>query len=499
MDLSQVYSRIDSLKDEMTSSLTRLISIPSTAVPTPGKYPFGEPVQKAWETMMEMAHAEGFRVFNADNFGGHMDLPGSGDGICGIVGHLDVVPEGGGWDFPPYSGEIIDGYLCGRGTMDDKGPVVASFYAMKALKECGYRPDKTVRLILGLDEETNWDGMRHYLAFADSLPDCGFTPDGDFPVIRGEMGILIFDIVRKFSKSSGKGLELRSLTGGTAANSVADSARAVLFQSSGGYEEIRAVIDAIREEKQWDITCKGIGRSLEICTAGRSAHGARPEKGLNAVSMMMEILAHLNFAEDGITDFIRFYNRHIGFSLHGENIGCALEDDASGKLIWNTGMISLDRNSVRLTINVRYPVTADFEQIYAGIMDVLGPYELGIIKELHRPPIFFPADDPMITTLMDVYRGHTGDTDSEPLVIGGGTYARAMDGIVAFGARFPGEPELGHQKNEKISVDNLLRLAKIYAEAIFRLAGEAPEEPQESGAPEEPGAPEESEEPGENR
>lgn len=184
----------------------------------------------------------------------------------------------------------------------------------------------------------------------------------------------------------------------------------------------------------------------------------------------MAFLGGLNFASESINDFIAFYNSHIGFDLHGENIGCDFADEVSGRLVFNVGMISLDRDSVRLTVNIRYPVTMNDEMVYDGIMGVIGEYDLGIVKGHHQEPIYIPADDPLIVTLMDVYRKHTGDMTGEAEVIGGGTYARAMDDIVAFGARFPEDPELEHQRNECISVENMVRLAKIYAEAAVRLS-----------------------------
>ena len=476
-DLEQIKSKIEEYRTEMVSSLSALISVPSIAVRTQGPDPFGAPVQQAYEAMLRMGADAGFRTFDADHFGGHLDYEGAGEGIFGIVGHLDVVPEGDGWDFDPYGGEVIDGCVCGRGAMDDKGPVIAAFYAMKALKDCGFVPEKTVRMILGLDEETEWEGMRHYLAFVPDTPDCGITPDADFPVIHGEKGILVFDIARKFGRTQDKGLQLRSVRGGTAANSVADSARAVIYRDDGGdYDDIKSMLTALRESTGWKINFKGIGKSLEIRVTGQSAHGAKPEQGQNAISILMNVFSYLNFASDDVTEFIRFYNDHIGFDLHGERIGCAMEDEQSGPLVWNVGMIDLDPGSVRLTVNVRYPVTAEDDQVYDRITSVITPYDLGIIKGKHQPPLYVPADDPMIVTLMDIYRRATGDEQSQPLVIGGGTYARAMDGIVAFGARFPGKPELGHQKNEKIPVDDLVLLAKIYAETIVRLAGEAASE-----------------------
>lgn len=479
MDVIEIVNKkIEENRAEMISSLSELISIPSVAVETDGEKPFGEHVDKVYRRMLEMAEKEGFETFDADGYGGHIDFKGTEDGIVGVVGHLDVVPEGSGWDHDPYGGEVIDGMVYGRGTTDDKGPVVASFYGMKALRECGYLPRKTIRLILGLDEETEWKGMDYYLSKVEDLPDIGFTPDGDFPAIHGEMGILVFDLVKKFASSAGKGLELSSLKGGTASNSVADSARAVLYDPSGkSYDSIKekaAQYAKEFQEKRGDgeerIKCRKIGKSLEITAKGISAHGAKPEKGLNAVSLMMEFLSGLNFSSEDTDDFISFYNSCIGWDIHGERLGCFLEDEPSGKLILNVGMADIDRKTAKITINVRYPVTMDDKAVYDGIDGVTERYDIGIVKGSHKEPIYMAEDSSLIGTLMDVYRKYTGDESCRPIVIGGGTYARAIENTVAFGARFPEDKELGHQKNECISIENMVKLAKIYAEAVYRLS-----------------------------
>jgi len=477
------FNLIDEYREEMVSTLQELLSIKSVVTKgittkEEGFLPFGAGVHACFSYMLNKAKADGFETENVDNYGGHIEFGGfsfdeagemtaTSSEVVGVLAHLDVVPEGADWKYPPYGGEIADGKIYGRGASDNKGPVIASYYAMKALKDAGIIPEKKVRLILGLDEETNWEGITHYLS-KEKAPDVGFTPDADFPVIHGEKGILIFELVKKIGKTSNKGLELRTIMGGNAANMVADSARAVL--RGDNYELVREVVANYKSESGHRVNVKGMGKSLEITTHGISSHGARPEQGLNAISIMMELLGRLPIVNEDMADFIGFYNEHIGFSLDGSKIGCGLSDEVSGKLIFNVGKINVDSEAARLDINVRYPVTSNEQEVYTSMMPVLNRHNFGIIMLKHHLPVYFPEDHPMVTTLMDVYRHQTGDMDSKPVIIGGGTYARAASGIVAFGATFPGEEEVAHQKDEYIAIDSLVKAAKIYAEAIYKLA-----------------------------
>ena len=499
-------------------------------------YPFGQGVQDAFECFLDMGQQMGFEVRNVDNYGGHIDYVGTGKPILdeegnvtgyekplvvGIIGHLDVVPAGDGWKFEPYGGIVDDGMIYGRGTTDDKGPMVSCLYAMKAMKDAGYRPENTIRIIIGLDEETNWDGMNYYLSKVEK-PDFGFTPDSDFPVINGEKGILVFRLARKFAPAHVKGLSLRSMSGGNAPNAVPDSCRVVITDThltakaskkgksgkstkkAGGsaaastalvaldsdglskngkasgaaaldvgatpYDKVRSEAESFFEETGYKIKIRGIGKSLELTSTGIAAHGAKPEAGLNAISIMMAFLGRLNFVNEEQNDFIDFYNKHIGFGLDGEGLGMACTDEPSGSLILNVGMADLDEKAGELTINVRYPVTADSDEIYERLAEVLERYDIGIIKEKDQEPVFRDADDPMISLFMEIYQKHTGDIQSQPLVIGGGTYARACPGIVAFGAAFPGDVDLMHQKNEALSIARFEEMTKIYAETIYKLS-----------------------------
>lgn len=450
-------------------------------------YPFGRGVQDCFMACLELARGMGFECTNVDNYGGHIDWPGSGRDITdetgnvtgheepkimAIIGHLDVVPAGSGWDFEPYGGEVKDGCIYGRGTTDDKGPVISCLYAMKALKDAGYVPENTIRIIIGLDEETGWKGMDYYFSKV-RRPDYGFTPDADFPVINGEKGMLVFELAKKFGRNQtgSKGLVLRSLSGGTAPNSVPDRCRAVVRSDvSGAYDEIREKAAAYREETGHKLTCKGMGKSLELTSAGLAAHGAKPESGLNAVSVMMEFLGRLNFVSEEINDFIGFYNQYIGFCLDGAALGIDFEDEKSGKMVFNLGMAEIGPEAAKLTVNVRYPVTCSEAQVFKTIEPVMNQYNLGVIKGKNHDPLYLDLDNPMVAAMLEIYRKHTGDTDSQPMVIGGGTYARSTPGIVAYGAQFPGDEDLMHQKNEKMSLERLRQMTEIYAEAIYRLS-----------------------------
>jgi succinyl-diaminopimelate desuccinylase len=252
---------------------------------------------------------------------------------------------------------------------------------------------------------------------------------------------------------------------------VADFARVVVRCDEGGvYERIRNEAAEYRQEQNHKVNVKGVGKSLEITARGISSHGSRPQEGLNAISIMMDFLSRISFACEDINEFISFYNEHIGFSLNGEGMGCGLSDEVSGDLIFNTGTVDISSEAAILTINVRYPVTLDENTVYDSMKQVLNRYNLGLVKQDHKPPIYFPKDHPLIVTLMGVYRRHTGDAGSEPVITGGGTYARAADNLVAFGATFPGDEDVAHKKNEYIEIDKLILMAKIYADAIYELS-----------------------------
>lgn len=92
-----------------------------------------------------------------------------------LMGHLDVVPaevtNEGEWKHPPFSGEINDGFVWGRGALDMKGVVVGIFEAVEMLLKQDYKPERTLYLALGHDEEIG--GQAGAMAIASLLESRG--------------------------------------------------------------------------------------------------------------------------------------------------------------------------------------------------------------------------------------------------------------------------------------------------------------------------------------
>ncbi len=445
---------------EETAAILRYESVEDLNDPNT---PYGQAVADCLQHFLALGESMGFQVKNVDGQAGHIDF-GEGDEIVGILAHLDVVPAGDGWTVPPYAGEVKDGHLYGRGTLDDKGPAMASLFAMKALKESGFEPKKKIRLILGTNEETGWGGIKYYLD-REKAPDVAFTPDADFPVIYGEMGILVFDLVKPItSELDDGGIALLSIEGGNRPNMVPDHAEARLKCT----KPIDHILKAYLDETGAKIQIEEEGDTVLLTATGKSAHGSTPHLGRNAISDLMGFLTLIDLKIGDRSGFVRTYEHHIGSDLHGERIGCALEDEASGKLIFNVGTVHLDEKEGRLVINIRYPIAHDSTTVLDGIRSSLEPWGFHLEKINDHGPISFEKDHPLITTLTDVYADITGERLS-PITIGGGTYARALENAVAFGPLFPGQEELAHQPDERISLKDLERITRIYAEALYRL------------------------------
>lgn len=466
MDL---MARVDAMREEIIQSTQEIVRIKSVEdTPKPGM-PFGEGINASLEYALNLSKKLGFTTRNLEGYAGHAEM-GEGDEIVGILVHLDVVPEGSNWTYPPYAAEIHDGKIFGRGAIDDKGPAIAALYAMKAVKDSGVPLTKRVRVIFGTDEESGWQDMDYYMAHEEN-PTIGFAPDAEYPAIHAEKGILMFSLQQQFAAGCScccDGVKIQSVKGGNAPNMVPDYCEAVLRGKD--LAQVRAALDAYVQAHQVRLEWEEQDGQAMIKSFGISSHGSLPQYGVNAISQLMVFLASLDLQSCDLCDFLAFYKQAIGMEYYGESIGCGFRDEVSGNLIFNVGMIDLTETGVNVVVNVRYPVTNTSDAVYAGIRGVLEGTKVQLVERSDSKPLYVPVDDELVSKLMAIYQEMTGD-QRPPIAIGGGTYARAIPKAVAFGPLFPGQPELAHQKDEFIGVDDLILNTKIYAKAIVALAG----------------------------
>jgi succinyl-diaminopimelate desuccinylase len=448
-------------KEELLQDLFGLLSINSEKGEPVAGGPFGAGVKEAVEYTERLCQKYGLMTNNIDGYALEADY-GEGEPIFGILAHLDVVPAGDGWETPAYQPTIRDGKIYARGAIDDKGPAVAVIYALRYLIEKGVKLKGTCRLIFGTDEESGWGGLEYYFK-KRPMVDFGVTPDGRFPVINAEKGILIFDIISDsvFPVQS-NGWKILEIKGGNRPNMVPDKAVAVI---EGDKAKLEKIIAEFNQKDKREFVLKEKEGRLEITSWGVSAHGSLPELGVNAISNLIDLLTQGLKIED---KFLNWIQEKIGFELNGHSLGVDFTDKESGGLIFNLGIISCDAEECKIGINIRYPVTYKDEEIYAPLEKAL--LQGWKIEKGHSlPPLYFPTDDEFINTLLEAYKEVTGDKEAKPLAIGGGTYARALKKGVAFGSTFPGEPEVAHQSNEFMSVENLLKNIEIYAIVIEKL------------------------------
>lgn len=460
-----IDGRVEEIKNDIIKSIQEVVRIKSvTESPKPGR-PFGDNIGRALEKTLEISRNLGFKTVNMNGYMGYAEF-GEGRDYVGVLGHLDVVPEGAGWKFPPYGAEIHDGKIYGRGTMDDKGPIITALYSLKVLKDLKLPLSKRVRIIFGTDEENGCSEVDYYNK-RENPPVYGFTPDGEYPIIYAEKGITTFNMVKDIKGTGKNGSIIRYIKGGSRANVVPNYCECGLEVSDKS--KISEIVHSLSEKNGFDAKTEIQGELFVIKVTGTAAHGSTPELGKNAVMQMLKLVGDLNIERSAMTDSIDFLNRYIGFETDGNSFGVAMEDAESGKLTFNVGAVDACENKISVSLNLRYPVTFKYD-------DMMKPFELRIVDTgfrienmVHQKPLFFPEDHPLIKILKKVYTEQTGE-EAKLLAIGGGTYAKDMPNIVAFGPMFPGRPETIHNANEYIEIDDVVKNAKIYSHAIYELA-----------------------------
>ncbi|MBU1144814.1 MAG: dipeptidase PepV [Firmicutes bacterium] len=434
---------------EKTRILLQIPTVLEKFEPNNLEAPFGILIRKALDYMLTMAEIDGFTTKDVYHYAGHIEM-GEGKEVLGILGHLDVVPAGGKWDVPPFSATVKDGKIIARGAMDDKGPTIAAYIAMRMIKDQKITLNKKVRLILGCDEESGMRGINTYLEH-EQMPDIGFAPDADFPLIYGEKGIFSFDV---------EGIEnddlIESMSAGERYNIVPDMCQVVLKRNM----ELEFKSYLLQHNYQGET----VGNTYTIY--GKNAHAAWPHLGVNAIFLMSNFLK--NHTQSAL---IQYINKYLLFDHLGAKLGINHFDEEMKELTINTALIQYKNNSFKIGCNIRYPKGIHFQTMTNLIEKSAKYFNLKYLAHENSPFHYVSPKDPLIITLYNAYQKYTNDFETPMLTIGGGTYARRLKKAVAFGPNFPKNEDLAHQPNEYLIIEDMLIAAAIYAESIEKLAG----------------------------
>jgi succinyl-diaminopimelate desuccinylase len=453
-------------EQQMMCAIAGALAIPSvldlsTVAPDA---PFGRPIEDTLRYVLSVANWLGFPSENVDHLVGRARFGGSGKEYA-VLSHLDVVPAGTGWTVPPFAATLREGRLYGRGSIDDKGPAIASIFALaaarSALETAGIEPSHAILLLFGTDEESDWRDMEYYRAH-HGLPSSGFSPDGDFPIVNGEKGILGL----RLASMKGAGSMLKAAKGGTRVNVVPQHAEAVIAATPDRLMTLLDVAATSRRDDGFIVNARGSGDEVTVSVDGSSAHASTPAKGKNAITRLLGILDSAGVLQG--LPMLQFIARSVGMDWTGRDLGVNLSDQISGGLTLNVGVLDWNDGAGSIDIDIRYPLTSS----KSSVMGILGPLLTTTASAVtildDTPPHFVAPSSSLIATLGRAYREHTY---AEPrcVSIGGGTYARLIPDAVAFGPAFPGHPTTEHGPDEYIELDDLLVATRIYASAMLAL------------------------------
>lgn len=458
---------VESYRQDLIRSTQELIRIRSVREETPHSMPFGKGMNDALEYVLALARKLGFETKNLDGFCGYAEY-GEGDLYVGIMTHVDTCPEGELWAMPPFEANIKNNKIYGRGSMDNKGPLMAALYGVKALMDSDKKINKKIRIIIGTDEERYYRDMEYYLQ-KERPPIAGFTLDGQFPVVFAEKGLAMMEFRSDFklaATSPGKE-HIAYLKGGTAENTVPGHCEAYLVTERKS--EIISKLTLFSKENRYNMTAHTKDDGIVIESFGVETHSMALEKGINAISSLIRFLNYLQAGDQELLAKIKFLDETIGFDLFGKGFGVDCEDEFSGKLTLNFGIVSMDENGIMVRLDLRYPVTCDFNGTSEKIIAKFQESGFHVVENTFWDPVYFPKDHFLIKALLKAYREVTKDT-SEPISSGSGSYSKVIPNIAAFGAIFPGESEAWHRVNEFIDIDSLVKLAEIYGVAAYELS-----------------------------
>ena len=445
---------IQAQRENILRDIGRLVAVPSVEGPAAPGAPFGPGLRAALDEALAIAAELGLAPGEGEGHIGWADVPGAEkEKYLATITHLDVVPEGNGWDADPFTLRVRDGWLLGRGVADDKGPSVLCLYALKFLKDEAGPLRYPVRALLGCNEETNMKDVAWYNAHEKPPVFC-FTPDAEFPLCNGEKGQFEADLLSPVLNG-----DILDFEGGVARNAVPDRASAL----------IRAELAALPVAE--GITLEQEAGGVRVRGWGKSGHAAMPQGTVNAIGLVVDYLLANGIGSEAERAFLQLLHK-LHSAWDGTGLGIQADDGLFDPLTVVGGVIRMENGALRQTVDCRFPTSTNGSVLEAALRKAAG--DAGVVCMDHvNEPFYIGVDAAPIHALMEAYCQVTGE-EAKPFTMGGGTYARHFPLAVSFGpensnAVLPDFAGPMHGANEGAKFEHLLAALKIYILALLKL------------------------------
>lgn len=458
--LQQVDNYIAAHQKEMVEDLCHLIEVKSITCPNGTKEaPYGADCLKVLRVMDDICAKKGLALQNHQNYCASLRW-GQGSEELGIFTHLDVVPAGIGWTTDAFTPVVENGFVRGRGSIDNKGSAIVGLYALDCIRSLKLPMKHAVRLFFGCNEEDMMTDVEYY-GRTVGWPKFTLVPDSMFPAAFAEKGI--------FAGSATSGpiaSEILSLKAGTATNTVASECEILLDKKH--FEALKTLAD-----DKIAITCDE--ELTRLHAVGLSAHASIPEQSLNAIGLAFDVLLRGNILYGEEKDLIAFW-RDTLLDVTGQTLGIALDAREYGLLTVIGGLAHRTEDGRFIFgFNCRYPATDSCTRIEPLMRAACAEHGLTLTVEEGVDGFCMSSDHPVVTAMTAIANELTGE-NRVPFLMKGATYCRVIPNAIPFGPEmdnsapaFPVGRGGIHQPDESFSIKEMLNATKIYVAALLEL------------------------------
>jgi len=461
---NQIDKWFESNSNDMFKDLGELIKINSVRTESKEGAPYGTESRAALTLAESMLKKRGFDV---DVFEDMVITASHGPGApeLGILAHLDIVAGGEGWDEDPLIMREKDGNIYGRGVLDNKGPSVAAMYALYCARDLCPQFKNAVQIILGSGEEIGFDDIAQYMK-RNRMPPNVFTPDAEYPVINTEKGRFMPVFGAKWEKDTTLP-RIISITGGKTPNVVPNHSEAVIAGFSKEDAEVFCNEYSEKTGVRFSVSC--VGKEIMITAEGTASHASLPQRGINAQTGLIKMLAAMPFAQSKGFDYLKSLDRLFPHGdCHGSALGIDISDDISGRITVNFGVLRFSELEFSANFDSRTPVCTDKTDLFGTTNNALKNEGMDITYHELKTSHHTPEDSRFVQTLLNLYNEYTGNPGT-CASMGGLTYVHDIPGGVAFGCAMPGDDNKAHGVNEFINKEQLITSAKMFTGAIIDL------------------------------